>query len=238
MALALKPVARTGRLDPIRGAPRVSSAPSRGADAAHTYDRGWYAERSSHWLVRSVELRIHVSVVFGARLAVSTEVTGWRRVLAHRRSRFVDDDGEGTLHAEVETDWVLLGPTGRPASVPTEIVDRFAPGASFVPLRVTLPPIPVDAVAISGLVRDADVDPMGHLNNAAYLDLVDEALARAFTSSRDAPDRVYRLEYLRPALAGARLTTAAWQLGPNEIACVISAEGIDLCRAVVLSGHG
>jgi acyl-CoA thioesterase FadM len=205
---------------------------------AEGYDREWYAARQSHWLVRSVMLRLLVPVAYGTRLAVSTEVTGWRRVLARRRTRFVDEDGVD--HAELDTDWALLGPGGRPASVPAAIVERFAPGASFAPVRVALPSPPPDATIGWTSVRDADVDPMGHLNNAAYVDLIDTAVGAVTEGEPGAtsvqPGRTYRLEYLRPAAARSDLEVVAWPFDADHVACVIAADGVELCRAVVGSG--
>jgi acyl-CoA thioesterase FadM len=194
------------------------------------YDRAWYAARRSHWLVRSVALRLLRPVTYGTRLDVSTEVVGWRRVLARRSTRFVDEVGD--LCAEADTDWALLGPTGRPMSVPKAIVDEFAPGASFAPLRVVLGEPPAEAATSVVQVRDTDIDPMGHLNNAVYLDLVDAAMTSATLVVRPL-QRAFELEYLRPASAGAVLSIATWPTDPRLTACLIRAAGVELCRATM-----
>jgi acyl-CoA thioesterase FadM len=195
------------------------------------YDRAWYADRRSHWLVRAVELRLRRPVPYGATLDVSTEVVGWRRILARRRTRFVAPDG--ALCADADTDWVLLGPTGRPMSVPKAIVDVFAPGATFTPLRVSLDDPPATALTSTTPVRDADVDPMGHLNNAAYIDLFDAAVGPE-------PGRpgagTYRVEYLRPAPAGSEVAVTTWPLEAGLVACRIDAAGLQLCRAARYAG--
>jgi acyl-CoA thioesterase FadM len=201
---------------------------------AEGYDRAWYEARQRHWLVRSVTLRLLAPAAYGSRIEVTTEVTGWRRVLARRRTRFVADDSAGDLCAEAVTDWALLGPTSRPVSVPKAIVERFAPGASFAPLRVSLPPAPPDAAVVADRVRDADVDPMGHLNNAAYLDLIDAALKGTADGWAVPIDgRTYQVAYLRPASAGSELSIVTWALDQDRVACLIDSEGVHLCRALV-----
>ena len=195
------------------------------------YDRAWYRERQSYWLVRSVALRLLRPAESGTHLDVSTQVVGWRRVLARRRTWFVDEDG--ALCAEAETDWALLGPTGRPVSPPTAIVEAFAPGASFAPLRVVLGDAPADAAVLTVDVRDADIDPMGHLNNAAYLDLVDASLV----GWEPPVTRTYRLEYLRSAVAREALSIKAWTLDGSRWACRITGSDVELCRAVVDGGQ-
>ena len=90
-----------------------------------------------------------------------------------------------------------------------------------------LPETPADATQLATRVRPLDVDPMGHMNNAAYLDVVDEVVAQLpVVSEAGAPDdspagRLYRVGYLQPALPGAGLDVAAWRPDAGSIACRI-----------------
>ena len=72
-----------------------------------------------------------------------------------------------------------------------------------------LPPTPDDATVIETRVRPQDVDPMGHVNNAAYIDYVEEALLAsgdaAVAAMRALPRRV-RIEYV----AGRRPARPCW----------------------------
>jgi len=55
---------------------------------------------------------------------------------------------------------------------------------------------------------------MGHVNNAVYLDWMDEAIATAGgVDDVRAAARRYRLEYLRSAGSGAVLRSLAWREG-------------------------
>ena len=117
-------------------------------------------------------------------LLISTEVVGSRQVWVRRRSEMVrvaasDGPTERDLLAVVETDWVLLTMAGRPAKVPPEIARYFAPTRPFTRDRILLPEATEAVTRLSTRVRPLDVDPMRHMNNAAYLDMIDDALGTA-----------------------------------------------------------
>jgi acyl-ACP thioesterase len=178
------------------------------------FGRQWYAERGLTWLARCVELEIIGAVEYGAEVTVSTEVVGFRRVWARRRTEFREHATERTLGAGI-TDWVLLNSRGIPVRPPADVLDGFpVTGGDFTPLRLDLP----DAIADSdGTQRDfspllSDVDPYGHVNNAAYLDYVDEHLAAIGRRAdiRHCPRR-YRGEFMAPAEPGMALSGVGWE---------------------------
>ena len=143
------------------------------------FGRDWYRERGLTWLIRTVELDVLEDVEYGSQLDASTEVLGFRRVWARRRSEFtrrgMERDVAGAL-----IDWVLLNERGSPVRVPVEIVGLFGAdtGGAFTPLRVDLPAAPGDASTFEVNVHRAELDPMGHVNNAVYLDYLDAHLER------------------------------------------------------------
>ena len=83
------------------------------------YTREWYRDHGIFWVVRHLDLRVHTASHPGEVLAVSTEVLGFRRIWARRRSEF--RAGDGSLAAEADVDWVLTTAAGRPTQVPAEI---------------------------------------------------------------------------------------------------------------------
>src|SRR5262245_44408079 len=161
-----------------------------------------------HWLVRDVDLRIVAPVSYGDRLRVRTEVTGLRHVWARRHAelrRLAAGDGRhgetaanggdgeaAELVAVVETDWVLRGRDGRPVGLPPEIATLLTGSQNFARRRLDVDATPGSAARMSARVRPSDVDPMGHLNNAAYLDLVDEATANVTASTGSVAWNAYR----------------------------------------------
>jgi acyl-ACP thioesterase len=210
------------------------------------FTRDWYAERALAWVVRAAELAILAPLPLGETLTMRTEVIGFRRVWARRRTEGRLDDG--TLALWGHTDWVILDTArGMPGRFPPEFLARFdVPPQDFEPGRVTLPAAPEAGVHVTGsLVRPQDIDPMGHVNNAAYLDYLEEALlaegGQATALTTGTPRR-FRIEYVAPAAQGARLTGSTWPLAEDESTTAMSPgrawrldddEGRVLARALV-----
>lgn len=197
------------------------------------FGREWYAARGLTWLVRSIELDIVGAVEYGAEVDASTEVVGFRRVWARRRSEF-RAPALGSSVAVALTDWVLLDRRGRPVRPPPEILAAFpTPPAGYAPLRLPALADGAEPEATPLSVRLADVDPMGHVNNAAYLDYFEEHLAALGRSDecRRRPRR-YRAEFVGAAQAGMALIGEGWASGGGYDFRLRSAgDGSDLFRA-------
>lgn len=198
------------------------------------FTREWYAARGLWWLVRCAELNLLDDVRMGETATVRTSVVGWRKVWARRRTEFTGADGRRVGSAL--TDWVITDSRGAPTRVPAEFGQLFgALVETFTPGRVLLPPTPAGAASYEIAVRPADVDPMAHANNAAYLDWLDESLVAGGPAVAPmAPDRVprrYRLEYVTAAGPGDRLTASTWPLGGGSAHRLRSAGGGEILRA-------
>jgi acyl-CoA thioesterase FadM len=205
------------------------------------FDRAWYRDRGLIWLVRAVDLRILRPIGDGSVLIGTTEVDGVRKVLARRRSEFQAPDGE--LAAVALVDWAMTSDLGLPTRVPSIFGTALGAGpASFEPTRARVTP-PPGAVTLGLVVRPHELDPMAHVNNAVYLDWVEEAIRAADASrpgaSSGAPGgaeaaapagleglrtipRRYRLEYLAAASLGQRLSATVWRDGDAGWACRIA----------------
>ena len=202
------------------------------SDAAG-FGRDWYLERGLTWLVRCVELDVLGPSGPGDTLSVGTEVTGLRRVWARRRGEVLGPDG--ALVAVVLTDWVMTGPGFVPVRVPAEFFEVFPPVPDgFDPARVALPPTPPQAHLRRFHVRRSEIDPMAHVNNAAYVDYLEESLAEAEAGAGAAlgvRPRRYRLEYQQAAEPGAELVGASWRDDDGWAYRLSDAAGTDLLRA-------
>jgi acyl-CoA thioesterase FadM len=194
-------------------------------------DRAWYAARGLTWLVRGVELELHAAVRFGDSVRLSTRVIGSRRVWARRRSE-VFLPGRETAVASAFIDWVLVDAAGRPTRVPDEIVAYFEGDAIPVdPARVELPETPADAVRHLSRVLPRDLDPMAHVNNATYLDYLEEALTVASGSDPAARyPRSYQLVFLRSALPDAQIDAGCWEVDGAWARRITDGDGAELMR--------
>jgi len=197
------------------------------------FSRAWYADRGLGWLVRCAELNIRGSIALGETIEVTTEITGFRRVWARRRTGFRRETGEEI--ATALTDWVLVDARGAPTRLPEEFSGPMGGRlGSFTPGRVLLPPAPSDASVRPISVRPADLDPMAHANNAAFVDYLDESLGPAGVAgwSGRLPRR-YRLEYLAPARPGSGLNAQTWPMGDGVAHRLIAGDGSDVLRATL-----
>jgi acyl-ACP thioesterase len=178
------------------------------------FGREWYRERRLLWLARAIELDLLAQVPYSHDLDVSTELTGFRRVWARRRSEFMPA-GEERIIAVAITDWVLITEEGRPVRPPQEILDVFGSDfGAFTPMRMEAPTAPGSARPHEFRPRRSELDPMAHVNNAAYLDYMDEQFLGLERIRHGMPvPRRYRAEFLASAEAGAKVTGRGWNDG-------------------------
>ena len=209
---------------------------------ALSFGREWYAARALTWLVRAAELAILVDVPMGTVLTARTLVVGMRRVFARRRGEFRLPDGQ--LAGWVNTDWVMIDGRGALTRIP-EIFGEMFGGDSMTGHvdRVALPPTPADAPRRRFSVRPHELDPMDHVNNAVYLDWLEEAVLAASPDGGAAAvterPRHYRLEYAMAAAGDVEIEASAWaDEGAWSQRLVDVATGADLFRARLEPGDG
>lgn len=177
------------------------------------FGRSWYRDRGLAWVVRAIDLTIEACLPTGAALIATTEVIGGRRVMA-RRQCDLRAEADGSPIARVVTDWVLTTTAGAPTRVPDAFAIAFGvPLGSFEPIRVDPGQPPADASRRSFGVRLHELDPMGHVNNAVYVDWLDEAIDLVDPVAIRVVPRHYRLEYRAAAAPGADLVGRAWPDG-------------------------
>jgi acyl-CoA thioesterase FadM len=166
----------------------------------------------------------------GHTLRVSTAVIGHRRIWARRlgECRLAD----GRIAARVTTDWVLLDARNRVVRIPVDFGVAFTnPEVESEILRVPAPTGP--AVHTTELtVQRSDLDPLDHVNNAVYLDWLEEALdAAGWLEDGDRVARSWRLEYLASA-ERRDVVTVELRGGPRDwTGRIRRADGAELVRA-------
>ncbi|MFN8543828.1 MAG: thioesterase [Candidatus Binatia bacterium] len=193
------------------------------ASTAAGFDPAWYAAAGTTWIVRRSTVDVLRPVTDGAPLAVRTWVEEFRRVRSLRRYEIHAGDAERCLDAV--TDWVYVdAATGRPRRAPAEMEARLGvlPGAtSGLRAPWSAPAPPATSGRASARVRFADVDTVGHMNNAAYVDVAEQALldvlaargwplARLRTAGAVPLLAHVDLEYLGSAVYGDEIETLTW----------------------------
>ena len=131
------------------------------------------------WVVRRTTLRL----VDGARwpryldrVTITTWCGGSGAAWAERRTNF-DLDGQACL--EVAALWVPTDPSGRPVRMRESFFEVYgeAARARKVPGRITTPVIPEHVTSRPWPLRTADLDIIGHVNNAAIWQAISEVVA-------------------------------------------------------------
>lgn len=197
------------------------------------YPRAWYGERGLAWLVRAVAMSVVGQAAAGDEVVATTEVVGFRTVWARRRTRIGPPDGAPI--AELHTDWVMIGSAGRPARVPAELPARFGgTGAAFRPTRLPDARPPSGAARLRLVVRPHELDPMGHVNHAVYVDHLEDAIVAAGGRvALAAVPRRYALEFLVAAGAGDTLDAVTWPDGTGWSYRLAGPRGTPVFRAVM-----
>ena len=198
------------------------------------FDRDWYQVRGLTWLVRFVDLRLDGDIASGSTLRMSTRITGLRRVWARRETAVCEGTSDEPV-AATTIDWVIVDAEGRPVRVPDEIVRGFDQEApTFTPARVHLSHPESEPVVDPWTVGVRDLDPMAHVNNATYLDIMDEVLAGAAgTLVGPRPPVRYEVEYLRSAMPRTVVSVRHWAEGPAWTFQLTGEDGSELIRARV-----
>jgi acyl-ACP thioesterase len=146
-------------------------------DAAYydLVDAGW--ERPSPWLVRRLRIRVERFPVLPERLTLETWCSGVGRAVAERRTSMRGEDG---AHVEAAALWISIDPgTQRPAPLTDAFMAVYAASADGRRSRTRLrhAAAPSDGAARSMFTfRAADLDPVHHVNNAAYWAVLEEEL--------------------------------------------------------------
>jgi acyl-ACP thioesterase len=199
--------------------------------AYHGFTREWYRERGLTWLARAATVTVTGEMRVGDEIVGTTQVVGWRRVWARRRTDFVDATGAAV--AWLDVDWVLLDERGAPTRVPRDFdKDFWAPEARFPLGRVPLPEPPAELSEVRLTVRPQELDPMDHVNNAVYADWVDErVIAAGGEADVRAIPRSMRLEYARAVDAGATVAIESWRDETGWWCRIRDAAGVECLRA-------
>ena len=161
------------------------------------YGRAWYEARGVGWVVRGIDLIIDHPPHSNESISVTTSLAGFRHVMARRHTRLFTSSGR--VIADVAIDWVMTDRDGRPSRFPKEFesfVERV--GATFLPIKIpaTQAPAPSSRHTVVIPLRTSDIDPLGHVNHAAWLEVIEEALAQVAPEQLAAERRRIRLEYL------------------------------------------
>jgi acyl-ACP thioesterase len=143
-------------------------------------ETGWGAPRHL-WVVRHARIDVLEPVLEDGDVELLTWCSGTASVAAGRRLSIA---GERGGRIEVDSVWIHLGPDARPARIEGFGVYSESAERRVVTTRLDLPLPALDAARVPWPVRVADLDLMGHVNNAVYWAAVEGCLASSGVDTR------------------------------------------------------
>jgi acyl-CoA thioester hydrolase len=196
------------------------------ASAAVGWDLARYQAIGQHWLIRETQIDYLQPFFYNDAVVIKTWADDFRRVRSRRVYEF-RREGSEVLHARAETEWVYLdSTTGRPASIPPEMIADFAPEgiAETGEARAKFPeapPPPSEVFRLRKRVEWRDIDTEGHVNNAAYFSYLEDcstqvgrhfgwSMQRNLDAGFVMVLRELRMVYLQPAKMDDDVEIACW----------------------------
>lgn len=177
------------------------------------------------WVIRRMRIRVRRFPRLGEHCALHTFCSGLGRMWAERRTTIVPTAG-GDSVVEAAALWVHLDPHGRRMTpLLTPELDTFAEAAGTrrVTARLSRPEPDGSVERQQWRFRHTECDLAGHVNNAAYLQPLEEKL---LSQSQAEPDRIdLELEFRAPTRPGDTLilcdTRRWWIVGDRKIHATI-----------------
>lgn len=152
-----------------------------------------------NWVLRQNLIDARALPSYGSNVRSMTYLTGSGRAWIER-STVITDTSSAEPQIRVKALWVLTNSrTGAPISIPSILFDIYGPLATYNKITIRngkRPALPGDVVPLNWQIRFSDQDILSHLNNATYLEAVEEALhlneISLSTRSRFTCEVVYR----------------------------------------------
>jgi acyl-CoA thioester hydrolase len=209
------------------------------AAAAVGYSKARYEALGYLWLARETEVEYLQPLHYGDEVEITTWAADFRHVRSIRKYEF-RRRGAQEIIARASTDWVYMArESRRVAVIPPEMVAAFAgdnpPQTVARPPFPKAPPAPPGVFALRKRVEWRDIDGAGHMNNAAYLNHVEDCsvqVGRHFGWSVEEyirrgvgiVTRGHRIRYLQPALLDDELEIRTWLYGIRRFSGVRHSE--------------
>lgn len=162
----------------VSGRLRLDGAARYLQDVSNDDTRDAGHDPAAPWVVRKTTIEIHQPARVGELVTATTFSGGHGSRWAERRTSLVGDLGGRIEAASI---WVHVNAdTGMPARLTPEFHATYdvAAGGRSVSARLALPPVPPEAAARPWPLRATDLDGLGHVNNAATWEAVEDELAR------------------------------------------------------------
>lgn len=172
-----------------------------------------------YWVVKRTLLSFAAPVQVHTPLDMKTFGMGFTRITAQRgyEARIAGEEQREPI-ISARTLWVYLDQRGRPTRMPEGAAEIWLPdGPQPQQPDAPWPAVPESTPHTGELtVRFSDTDSMKHMNNAAYVEALDDAAWAVYTNAGISPEtatihlRQYDIEYIDSARLDEHLTIETW----------------------------
>jgi YbgC/YbaW family acyl-CoA thioester hydrolase len=205
-----------------------------------------HVEGDGYWIIKRTLVSFRTPVPLLTRLEVTTYGMGFTRVTAQRGydARIIGSEDKDPV-ISARTVWVYIDTRGRPARFPERTTEVWFPDGSVRQQPdQPWPAFPQDpSERLDYTVRFSDIDSYRHMNNATYVELLDNAAWETYRQRGTTPDDAtihaleYDIEYKESARLGDQLEIQSW-FDPSPSAGqefsrlqLITRDGVELVRA-------
>ena len=174
---------------------------------------------NGYWVVKRTAISFTAAVQIHTPLVLKTYGIGFTRITAQRGyEAYLADERSDEPIISARTLWVYVDARGRPMRLPEDTAQIWLPnGPNLQQPEVPLPACPQSPPATTqGVVCFSDIDPMRHLNNAAAVEILDNAGWEVCGAGGITPETTrldllgYELDYLDSPRFGEKLTIQSW----------------------------
>lgn len=176
-------------------------------------------EGNGYWVVKRTVISFRAPVPVHKTLELVTYGLGFTRITAQRAydARPVGQEENPPVVA-ARSLWVYIDPRGRPTRLPERTSQIWLPDGpeSQIPDAPWMPFPQREPEPSTHIVRFSDTDVMKHINNATYVEVLDNAGWEAYARVGITPETAtilaleYDIEYLESARLGDQLEIQTW----------------------------
>lgn len=204
-----------------------------------------YADRAQdarYWVLARLRIRMERYPVWTDTFTITTYPVGTERLLALREFRI--NAADGAVLGRVATGWLIVdGSSGRPIRPQQLVQDLEVHESAFEADMGKIGEPGNDAVTVGPVpVRYAEIDQYHHVNNAAYVGWVIDAIAAQFGETAAAglpPVTELAVDYLQETLiTDLRSCRLSHSAGRHLVEIVRNRDAVATCRASVVFAGG
>lgn len=188
-----------------------------------------YTQMGIFWVLRETEFRFLKPLRYNEPFDFSIWLAEWMRVSGTRCFELTHKETGEIIAQGTQTIVPMSLETMRPTTPPGPVLSAFKieQEKKFTFTRFPKVEVPINALSTRRVVEWSDMDPLEHVNNATYLNYVEEVAAQYRSTRGWPPDRFskngllaltrrFHIRYSSPALWGETLSVSIHTMAATD----------------------